>query len=205
MIGIVDYGLGNISAFANIYKQLNIPFKPVKIAEDFTAVSKLILPGVGAFDYAMQLLNESGMRDKLDDMVLNQKVPVLGVCVGMQMMADSSEEGVMPGLGWVSGSVCKIDVAKLTHKPTIPHMGWNQVRQDKDHPLWAGIPDLTPFYFVHSFYAVPANANHTIGSTEYGAWFTSAIARDSIFATQFHPEKSGDAGLHLIKNWVSGL
>ena len=203
MIGIVDYGLGNISAFANIYKQLNVPFKPVKSADDFTAVSKLILPGVGAFDYAMQLLNESGMRDKLDDMVLNQKVPVLGVCVGMQIMADSSEEGVMPGLGWVSGSVRKIDVAKLTHKPTIPHMGWNQVQPKKDIDVFAGIDYEQGFYFLHSYYFSADDKNDILAVADYAGEFSCAVHTDNIYGFQFHPEKSLLNGVTLLKNFAN--
>lgn len=203
MIGIVDYGLGNISAFANIYKQLNIPFKPVKIAEDFTAVSKLILPGVGAFDYAMQLLNKSGMRDKLDDMVLNQKVPVLGVCVGMQIMADSSEEGVMAGLGWVSGSVRKIDVAKLTHKPTIPHMGWNQVHPKKDIEVFSGIDYEQGFYFLHSYYFSANNNEDVLAVADYAGEFSCAVHKDNIYGFQFHPEKSLLNGVTLLKNFAN--
>ncbi|GGW58886.1 imidazole glycerol phosphate synthase subunit HisH [Alishewanella tabrizica] len=203
MIGIVDYGLGNISAFANIYKQLNIPFKAVKSAAEIQAVDKLILPGVGAFDYAMQLLNGSGMREVLDDMVLNQKVPVLGVCVGMQIMANSSEEGILAGLGWVDGTVRKIDITKLSHKPTIPHMGWNQVRPKKDMEVFAGIDYEQGFYFLHSYYFSADNTNDILAVAEYAGEFSCAVHKENIYGFQFHPEKSLLNGVTLLKNFAN--
>lgn len=203
MIGIVDYGLGNISAFANIYKQLNIPFKAVKNAAEIQAVDKLILPGVGAFDYAMQLLNESGMRETLDEMVLDKKVPVLGVCVGMQIMADSSEEGAMAGLGWVSGKVRKIDVMQLNHKPTIPHMGWNQVRPKKDMEVFAGIDYEQGFYFLHSYYFSADNTDDILAVADYAGEFSCAVHKDNIYGFQFHPEKSLLNGVTLLKNFAN--
>lgn len=203
MIGIVDYGLGNISAFANIYKQLNIPFKAVKNATEIQEVDKLILPGVGAFDYAMQLLNKSGMREALDDMVLNKKVPVLGVCVGMQIMANSSEEGTMTGLGWVSGRVRKIDVTKLNHKPTIPHMGWNQVYPKKDIEVFAGIDYEQGFYFLHSYYFSEDNPDDVLAVANYAGDFSCAVHKNNIYGFQFHPEKSLLNGVTLLKNFAN--
>ena len=202
MIGIVDYGLGNISAFANIYKQLNIPFKAVKNAAEIQTVDKLILPGVGAFDYAMQLLNESGMRETLDEMVLDKKVPVLGVCVGMQIMADSSEEGTMAGLGWVSGKVRKIDATQLNHKPTIPHMGWNQVQPKKDMEVFAGIDYEQGFYFLHSYYFSADNTHDILAVADYAGEFSCAVHKDNIYGFQFHPEKSLLNGVTLLKNFA---
>jgi len=202
VIGIVDYGLGNISAFANIYKQLNIPFKAVKNSAEIQTVEKLILPGVGAFDYAMHLLNESGMRESLDEMVLDKKVPVLGVCVGMQIMADSSEEGAMAGLGWVSGKVCKFDVTKLNHKPTIPHMGWNQVCPKKDIEVFAGIDYDQGFYFLHSYYFCADNADDILAVANYAGEFSCAVHKDNIYGFQFHPEKSLLNGVTLLKNFA---
>lgn len=203
MIGIVDYGLGNLSAFANIYKQLNLPFKAVKTAADFQLVDKLILPGVGAFDYAMKLLNDSGMRETLDDLVLDKKIPVLGVCVGMQIMANSSEEGSMPGLGWIEGKVKKIDATKLNHKPTIPHMGWNQVRPKKDLEVFSGIDYEQGFYFLHSYYFGAENPGDILAVSEYAGEFACAVHKDNIYGFQFHPEKSLLNGVTLLKNFAN--
>lgn len=189
MIAIIDYGLGNISAFANIYKQLNVPFIIAKIPDDLRQASKIILPGVGAFDYAMQMLEGSGMRSVLDELVLEHKTPVLGVCVGMQIMATSSEEGVKPGLNWIKGVVKKIDAAKLVHKPTIPHMGWNQVSSKKDAEIFAGIDDEQGFYFLHSYYFSCANDDDILAVSEYAGKFSCAVHRDNIYGFQFHPEK----------------
>jgi glutamine amidotransferase len=163
----------------------------------------------------MKQLGESGLLEALLHAANNK--PLLGVCVGEQMLLDRSSEvraeqgssgdAWTPCLGLIPGEVRRFELTGQLQTDgseyKVPHMGWNQVRQDKDHPLWEGIPDLTPFYFVHSFYAVPANPNHTVGSTEYGAWFTSAIARDTIFATQFHPEKSAEYGLRLYQNFTT--
>ncbi|WP_127021666.1 imidazole glycerol phosphate synthase subunit HisH [Rheinheimera mangrovi] len=203
MIGIVDYGLGNLSAFSNIFKQLNISFKAVKTEADFQSIDKLILPGVGAFDYAMQLLNNSGMRDTLDDLVLNKKMPVLGVCVGMQIMANSSEEGSLPGLGWVDGTVKKIDVTKLNHKPTIPHMGWNQVRATKDIEIFLGIDYEQGFYFLHSYYYDAENPQDILAVSEYAGEFACAVHKENIYGFQFHPEKSLLNGVTLLKNFAN--
>ncbi|MFC1735905.1 imidazole glycerol phosphate synthase subunit HisH, partial [Candidatus Hydrogenedentota bacterium] len=127
MISIVDYGLGNVRAFANIYKTLNIPHLIAAKSADLENATKIILPGVGAFDHAITQLKESGMRESLDELVLQRKAPVLGICVGMQMLAHSSEEGSLPGLGWIDGEVKKLDASRLTHRPHLPHMGWNNV------------------------------------------------------------------------------
>lgn len=203
MIAIIDYGLGNISAFANIYKQLNVPFIIAKTSDDLRQASKIILPGVGAFDYAMQMLEDSGMRSVLDELVLGHKIPVLGVCVGMQIMATSSEEGVKPGLNWIRGVVKKIDAAKLAHKPTTPHMGWNQVSSKKDAEIFAGIDDEQGFYFLHSYYFACANDDDVLAVSEYAGEFSCAVHRDNIYGFQFHPEKSLLNGVCLLKNFAN--
>ncbi len=203
MIAIIDYGLGNISAFANIYKQLNVPFITAKTSDDLSQATKIILPGVGAFDYAMQMLENSGMRSVLDELVLEHKIPVLGVCVGMQIMATSSEEGVKPGLNWIKGVVKKIDAAKLAHKPTTPHMGWNQVSSKKDVEIFAGIDYEQGFYFLHSYYFACANDDDILAVSEYAGEFSCAVHRDNIYGFQFHPEKSLLNGVCLLKNFAN--
>jgi glutamine amidotransferase len=203
LIAIIDYGLGNISAFANIYKQLNVPFITAKTSDDLSQATKIILPGVGAFDYAMQMLENSGMRSVLDELVLEHKIPVLGVCVGMQIMATSSEEGVKPGLNWIKGVVKKIDAAKLAHKPTTPHMGWNQVSSKKDVEIFAGIDYEQGFYFLHSYYFACANDDDILAVSEYAGEFSCAVHRDNIYGFQFHPEKSLLNGVCLLKNFAN--
>ena len=216
-IAIVDYGMGNLRS---VYQALHrvAPSAHILIAtmpEQITNADRVVLPGQGAMPDCMKQLGESGLLGALLQAASNK--PLLGVCVGEQMLLDRSSEvraeqrssgdAFTPCLGLIPGEVRRFElVGQLQTDGSeykVPHMGWNQVRQDKDHPLWEGIPDLTPFYFVHSFYAVPENANHAVGSTEYGAWFTSAIARDNIFATQFHPEKSAEYGLRLYQNFTT--
>ena len=200
MIGIVDYGIGNIMAFSNIYKQLDIPHRIITSKKHFKDVEKIILPGVGAFDHAMSQLNRSGLFDALNDLVLNQKKPVLGVCVGMQMMANCSEEGVLNGLGWIDATVNKFNKEELNNKP-LPHMGWNSVNQIASNPLFKDIDVNSRFYFLHSYYFNPASKEHSIALAEYGDQFTCATGRDNIFGVQFHPEKSHHNGMQLLKNF----
>ena len=200
MIGIIDYGMGNIKAFSNIYKQLDIPHKIITSKEHFKDVEKIILPGVGAFDHAMSQLNRSGLFDALNDLVLNQKKPVLGVCVGMQMMANCSEEGVLNGLGWIDATVNKFNKEELNNKP-LPHMGWNSVNQIASNPLFKDIDVNSRFYFLHSYYFNSASKEHSIALTKYGSQFTCAIGQDNIFGVQFHPEKSHHNGMQLLKNF----
>ena len=201
MISIVDYGLGNIGAFENIYRRLGIPVMPVKSVEQLSEASKIILPGVGAFDWAMQRLSESGMMGPLDDLVQRQKVPVLGVCVGMQIMAKSSEEGRLPGLGWIDATVKRFDESILNQHAKVPHMGWNDVDVSNSCPLFSGIE--TPlYYFLHSYFLEPTSETDVIGYSNYGIKFASAIACDNVYATQFHPEKSHQWGIQLLKNFA---
>lgn len=199
MITLVDYGLGNIQAFMNIYKRLNIPCTRANSAAELQAAEKIILPGVGAFDWAMQRLQASGMRETLDYLVLEKDVPVLGICVGMQMMARSSEEGVMKGLGWIPGEVKRFDEVLFKNKTHLPHMGWNDA-DTEDHPLFKEL--ISPrFYFLHSYYFVPVTQNQVLARTEYGVQFSSAVCNRHIIGVQFHPEKSHHWGVQLLKNF----
>ena len=200
MITLVDYGLGNIQAFANIYKRLNIPCRYAKTAADLTGSQKVILPGVGAFDWAMQRLMASGMCETLDSLVQEKAVPVLGVCVGMQMMARSSEEGESRGLGWIPGEVKRFDETAFKTKTHLPHMGWNDI-DNVDHPLFAGL--VAPrFYFLHSYYFAPDSPDQTLATTDYSVRFSSVVYSRHIFGVQFHPEKSHDWGARLLKNFA---
>jgi len=201
MIAIIDYGLGNVRAFANIYTKLNIPFVIVQNTSELKKAQRIILPGVGAFDYAMGLLEKSGMKNMLDDMVQGLGVPVLGVCVGMQMMAASSEEGEKPGLGWVDGQVKKFKTEDSL-PIIIPHMGWNNVQPLNDSILMEGLDSASKFYFLHSYYFNCTSKNEILASTNYGGKFTCAVNRNNIYGVQFHPEKSHQWGEKLLENFA---
>ena len=203
MIAIIDYGLGNVKAFANVYKKLNIPAIVVKQVRSLKDASKVILPGVGSFDYAMQRLEKSGMRQILDEMVLHRKAPLLGVCVGMQMLACSSEEGSLPGLGWIDGEVKRFDPSSLGHSLSVPHMGWNDVRPVKTNGLLLGLEVDARFYFLHSYYFRCHRSEDVSAVTDYGGPFASAINSGNIFGVQFHPEKSHQWGVRLLKDFAS--
>lgn len=201
MIALIDYGVGNIYAFQNVYKRLNIQTKIAKSANDLKGVDKLILPGVGSFDYAMTQLNNSGMREKLDELVLEQKMPVIGICVGMQMMANGSDEGKLDGLKWIDASVKKFDVSTIKYITKLPHMGWNDVNPIKNHPLFIGLEQDALFYFLHSFYFLCNNDQDSIAKSEYGINFTSSVNHNNIYGIQFHPEKSHHYGEKLLYNF----
>ncbi|WP_213781547.1 imidazole glycerol phosphate synthase subunit HisH [Caballeronia sp. dw_276] len=208
-IAIVDYGMGNLRS---VYQALRhaAPEADVAIVEQpeaIRAADRIVLPGQGAMRDCMAHFHASGLQDAVMEAARNK--PMLGVCVGEQMLFDWSEEGGADGtngLGLVPGKVVRFDLEGQLQDDgsrfKVPQMGWNRVRQAQNHPIWEGVPDDSFFYFVHSYYGVPDNPAHTSGETLYGAPFTSAIARDNLFATQFHPEKSADAGLRLYRNFV---
>lgn len=202
MIAIIDYGLGNVRAFANVYKKLNIPAVIVKQAEALKNASKVILPGVGAFDHAMQRLEKSGMKQILEEIVLQHNVPVLGVCVGMQMLACSSEEGSLPGLRWIDGEVKRFKPSAFKQSIRVPHMGWNNVKPVKINGLLQGLGLDARFYFLHSYYMHCKNSEDVIAVTEYGDAFASAINHGNIYGVQYHPEKSHQWGIQLLKNYA---
>lgn len=198
MIKIINYGLGNIDAFYNIYKRLGIEVGIARKKEELQDADKLILPGVGSFDYAMKCLNNSGMRESLDKMVLIDSVPVIGICVGMQMMAKRSEEGQEDGLGWFDGEVLKFDDPDLL----IPEMGWNSVEHN-DNPIFQGLSKHPRFYFLHSYYFNCEHSQDIIGTSDYGHTFASAINKGNIYGIQFHPEKSHSNGVKLLENFAN--
>jgi glutamine amidotransferase len=214
-IAIVDYGMGNLRSVAQALMRV-APEAKVMISskvEEIKAADKVVLPGQGAMPDCMSHLQESGLLDAV--LEASRTKPMLGVCVGEQMLFESSTEvrfdapagtEVTSGLGLLPGKVIRFDLAGKNQADgshfKVPHMGWNQVQQTQAHALWEGIPDNASFYFVHSYYAVPANSAHTVGATEYGSLFTSAVAKDNIFATQFHPEKSAHLGLRLYQNFT---
>jgi glutamine amidotransferase len=203
MIAIVDYGLGNIQAIANIYKKLNIECSVARSAADLCAADQLILPGVGSFDWAMKRLNESGMRDALDDQVLRARKPVLGICVGLQMMARRSDEGSMAGLGWIDAEVRRFEPDRLRSGLRLPHMGWNDVLPRPDVTIFRDLGESVRFYFLHSYYVVTDREADTLATTDYGGSFACSAGHDNVYGVQFHPEKSHQWGVQLLKNLAS--
>ncbi|MFZ2894325.1 MAG: imidazole glycerol phosphate synthase subunit HisH [Saprospiraceae bacterium] len=202
MIGIIDYGSGNINAIATIYKNLNIECVIVSNPNDLDSADKLILPGVGSFDETMRHMLNSGLKSKLDELVLVRKTPILGICVGMQILSNSSEEGSLNGLGWINGKVKKFEKEWFQTKPHIPHMGWNQITPRKSTPLFDNLDDELGFYFVHSYYFDCEDSDDTLAITDYGITFSSAVSKANIYGVQFHPEKSHGNGVNLLKNFA---
>jgi len=202
LITIVDYGLGNIHAFANIYKRLDIPVRVASDAASLAGSERLILPGVGAFDWSMERLQQSGMRETLDRLVLHDKRPVIGICVGMQMMARRSDEGSGSGLGWLDAEVRLFDEQRFSGPTHLPHMGWNDVLPRAGEALFAGLEQDARFYFLHSYYFEAHDAADVAATSDYGGPFCCAVRRGNVMGVQFHPEKSHQWGIRLLKNFA---
>jgi glutamine amidotransferase len=202
MIHIIDYGLGNIKAFLSLYRTLNIKARTAENAESLRGATHVILPGVGHFDHAMDRLQSSGMREPLEEMVNEKKVAVLGVCVGMQILAVSSDEGTRPGLGWVNAHVRAFSGWEHANALPVPHMGWNDVVPRREHPLFTKMEGDRRFYFLHSYFFDCRQADDVLAEAEYGAKFACAIHRDNILGVQFHPEKSHRFGTRLLQNFA---
>ena len=205
-IVVVDYGMGNLRSVAQALRAVAPQANVVISGEvaDIDSADRIVLPGQGAMPDCMRSLRESGVQDALLAAARNK--PLMGVCIGEQMLFEHSEEGNAAGLGLLPGEVVRFQLDGLLQEDgsrfKVPQMGWNQVQQSAAHPMWQDIPDNSYFYFVHSYFARPSVAEHTVGVTVYGAPFSCAVARDNIFATQFHPEKSAATGLQLYKNFV---
>lgn len=199
MITIVNYGLGNVKAFENIYRRLGMPVSVASSTAGLTEATKLILPGVGAFDWAMKKLGDSGMQEKLDQLVSGERIPVLGVCVGMQMLANSSEEGRLDGLGWIDAEVRKIE--SESEELNLPHMGWNDLKVCRDTPLLSRLPEDPEFYFLHSYHFLPQAQEDIVATSLYGTDIVAVVQSGNVFGTQFHPEKSHAWGVQILKNF----
>jgi imidazole glycerol-phosphate synthase subunit HisH len=207
-VAIVDYGMGNLrsvsQAVLHAAQHSNFDVIVTSEPEEVLAAERVVLPGQGAMPDCMRELQSSGLLQAVLQAASTK--PLMGVCVGMQMLLSSSEEGPTQGLNLLPGQVRRFDLAGQLQpdgsRYKVPQMGWNQVIQTQPHPLWAGIPDHAYFYFVHSFYAQPQHRAHSAGETDYGQRFTSAVAHDNIFATQFHPEKSAEHGLTIYRNFL---
>lgn len=202
MITIIDYGIGNIRAFLNVYRRLNIEARAVTTRDELEGATKVILPGVGHFDHAMDRLDSSGMRQLLDTLVLEQKVPVLGVCVGMQVLARTSDEGTRDGLGWIAGRVRAFRARECSANLPMPHMGWNDVRPVTAHPLFARLSTDSRFYFLHSYVFETVTDSDQLAVSSYGADFACAVHHENIYGVQFHPEKSHHFGTRLLQNFA---
>lgn len=203
MIAILDYGVGNVQAFANVYRELGLPYLIAGNSHQLSEATKIILPGVGHYDFVMQKLMNSGMIDTLQNLVINKRIPILGVCVGMQIMANESEEGSLKGLGWVDGKVIKLKNTDVNQNTILPHMGWNSVISEKKSSLFDGIEYGESFYFLHSFAVECADKNNVLAITNYGDNFASIIQKDNIFGMQCHPEKSHSQGTLFLKNFAT--
>ena len=200
MITVVDYGMGNLGSITNMLNRIKVPVNVTSNVSEIENASKLLLPGVGKFDAAMNKINDSGLRDVLDKKVLNDKIPVLGICLGMQLLTCSSEEGSVPGLGWIKASTKKFPVFDDLK---VPHMGWNVVDVSNESLLTQSLPKDSRFYFVHSYCVHVHDSNNSILKTKYGIEFDSAISHGNVFGTQFHPEKSHKFGMQLLRNFAS--
>lgn len=207
-VAVVDYGMGNLrsvsQAVAHVAAGTGFDVVVTSRPEEVYAAERVVLPGQGAMPDCMRELRDSGLQDAVLDAAARK--PLMGVCVGMQMLLSRSEEGPTDGLGLIPGDVVRFRLDGQRQPDgsrfKVPQMGWNEVHQARPHPIWAGVPDGSFYYFVHSFHAHPLDAAHSVGETDYGVRFTCAVARDNIFATQFHPEKSAEHGLALYRNFL---
>ncbi|MCU0441494.1 MAG: imidazole glycerol phosphate synthase subunit HisH [Bacteroidia bacterium] len=199
MITIVDYGLGNIGSIVNMFKRIGVTVQIAQSPSQVIDATKLLLPGVGAFDTAMSNLKERNLLDVLNEKVLIKQTPVLGICLGMQLLTQKSEEGKLPGLNWIEGTAKRFTP---TSNLKVPHMGWNRIEPQYMHPLIDHLPPEPRFYFVHSYYVQTTNREHALATTHYGHSFDSMIAHNHIWGAQFHPEKSHRFGLALLQNFA---
>lgn len=200
MIIIVDYGMGNLGSVFNMFKKVGAQSKISGDLEEISRAEKLLLPGVGAFDAAMSKINEKGLLPILNQKALTEKIPVLGICLGMQLLTNSSEEGNLKGLGWIKASAKKIQ-SPANEKIRVPHMGWNVATVSNPSPITKDLPAPSKFYFVHSFSVHVENQSNSMLKTNYGGEFDSGIQNDNIFGVQFHPEKSHKYGMKIFENF----
>ena len=203
MISIVNYGSGNIKALSNILELEKIPFNIASTKEELINSDKIILPGVGSFDHCMNRLNESGLRDELEDQVINKKKPILGICIGLHIMAHCSEEGKLEGLGWIDAEVKKFDESLIKGQPKIPHMGWNTIKVVSKSELFRNVDCERGLYFIHSYHISLNDESNTMTTSNFGYEFVSGINSENIYAVQFHPEKSHNNGMQLLKNFCN--
>lgn len=203
MICVVDYGVGNVQAFLNVFKRLGVDAKRASTSDALAGATRLILPGVGHFDHAIQRLNDSGMRPRLEELVLRSHVPIVGVCVGMQMLAEGSDEGLLPGLNWIPGRVRAFSSHPGSKSLPLPHMGWNELQPCAGAKLFAeGFDDAPQFYFLHSYYFDAHDRDDVAATAHYGMDFDAVVSRGHIHGVQCHPEKSHHWGEQFLQNFV---
>jgi imidazole glycerol-phosphate synthase subunit HisH len=200
MITIVDYGMGNLGSVLNMFKRVGAKAHISSDLKEIRNASKILLPGVGSFDAAMERIRSSGMKEVLDQKALIDKVPTLGICLGMQLLTDASEEGKLPGLGWIKGRAHHFK-GRIDTQLKVPHMGWNIARPTKSNAMTQNLEGEIRFYFVHSFFVLVDNDENSMMKTNYGVEFDAGIVRDNIFGAQFHPEKSHKFGIKLFENF----
>jgi glutamine amidotransferase len=201
MIAIVDYGSGNVSAIADIFKRLKLPHTITRDHAELKVADRFVLPGVGAFDTTMRTLKESGLIGVLSDEVQGRGKKIMGVCVGMQILGDSSDEGVLPGLGWIPGHIRRIDPSTINGLPKLPHMGWNSVNIKSDSPLFEGVDPERGFYFLHSYYFDANDSESVLATVDYGNKLPCVVGSGNVFGFQFHPEKSHSNGMAVFRNF----
>ena len=198
MITIIDYGMGNLGSIRNMLRRAGVPSTITGDPDEIARATKVLLPGVGSFDAAMWQIHDRGLREVLDRKALRERVPTLGICLGMQLMTRGSEEGVRAGLGWVDAETCRFPTDGLK----VPHMGWNLVRPTRSSPLVDGLPPDARFYFVHSYFVRTDRPADTVLTAQYGLTFAAALEAGNIFGAQFHPEKSHKYGMQLLANFA---
>jgi imidazole glycerol-phosphate synthase subunit HisH len=201
MIAIVDYGSGNVAAIADIFKRLKVPHLITRDHAELRSADRYVLPGVGAFDTTMRTLKDSGLVGVLNDEVHGQGKKIMGVCVGMQILGNSSDEGVLPGLGWVPGHIRRIEATTLQSCPKLPHMGWSSIRLTENSPLFDGVDCEQGFYFLHSYYFDAADQANVMAAVNYGKDLPCAVVKGNVFGFQFHPEKSHANGISVFRNF----
>ena len=203
MITIIDYDTGNIKSIVNMLRAIGAPSRISSDAGEIATAEKLILPGVGHFDYGMAELEKRGLIAVLNKRVLEERVPILGICLGAQLLTRGSEEGVRPGLGWIDGKTVRFDRARMGPNLRVPHMGWADTWTGHDHPLTRGLPQDMRFYFVHSYHIVCDRPDQIMLQARHGYAFVAGVAHDNILGVQFHPEKSHRFGMAMLRNFVA--
>jgi glutamine amidotransferase len=202
MISILSYGCGNISSVAVMLRALGVDTQIVETPSQVLRADKLILPGVGAFDYGMSRLNETGLCDALSEVALNNKIPILGICLGMQLMCLTSEEGERCGLGWIDAKVSRFSFPAEARQLKVPHMGWNTLKIAQENPVVVQEDERQRYYFVHSYYVSCKERSDVIATSYHGHEFVAAFNRNNLYGVQFHPEKSHRYGLSLMKRFA---